>query len=89
MTSVALAAILTVTLPLGDCQLDSAVITFVPPHTLHVVAVSDCGTIKCWDKWIEVDGKRVGMTRACSTSGSGETFTEVPSPAAPAPTPAP
>jgi hypothetical protein len=77
MTSVAFAAVLTITLPLGECRLDNAVITFVPPNTMHVISVSDCGEIKCWDRWVDVGGKRIGISRACSAMDS---FTVEPPP---------
>ena len=83
MAIIALAAVLTVTLPLGECTLDNAVITFVPPNTMDVVMLSQCGGMKCWDRWIDSDGKRIGATRACSeNNGNGESFVSPPSPAA-------
>ena len=63
-------AAMTITLPIGDCVLDSAIITNVPPNTLHVVAYSECGAIKCWDRWIETDGKRIGKARACTNDAA-------------------
>ena len=76
--------LLAVSLPLvvGDCRLDFALVTHVPPNAAHVVRVSECGGLKCWDRWVEIDGKRVGETRACSeseTSRSGDRFTITPS----------
>lgn len=76
-----LALLLAVTIPLvvGECRLDAAVVTAIPPNTVHVVAISDCGGLRCWERWIETDGKRIGAARACSESGgSGETFAPVP-----------
>ena len=71
-TETAVIAAITVTLPIGDCVLDSAIITNVPPNTMHVVAYSECGAIKCWDRWVETDGKRVGKARACTNDASLE-----------------
>lgn len=71
----------TVTLATGECELDSAVITAVPPSTLHVVTLSNCGALRCWERWIETNGKRLGATRACSgeaPTGGGDRFEVYP-----------
>ena len=82
MAIIALAAVLTVTLPLGECTLDNAVITFVPPNTMDVVMLSQCGGVKCLDRWLDSAGKRIGATRDCSDgAGSGESLPSPPSPA--------
>lgn len=58
---------LLLSLPLvAGCVLDSAVVTHVPPATIHVIAVSECGAEKCWERWLVTDGKRLGYTRVCA-----------------------
>lgn len=49
----------------GDCQLDEAIVTTIPPATFRIVAVYHCGLIVCWQRWLEVDGKILGLSRAC------------------------
>ena len=64
-----LSVALAVTLPLvvGDCTLDVAVLTVIPPATVHVVTVSECqGRLRCWERWVESDGKRLAVTRVCT-----------------------
>lgn len=82
--------LLTVTIPLmlGSCQLDSAIVTAIPPNTVHVIAISDCGALRCWTRWIETNGVRLGEVRACSGEGgnTGDRFEAVP-PASASPRP--
>lgn len=70
--------VLAVVIPLvvGECRVESAVVTHIPPATAHVVTVSECGGITCWSRWIDVDGKRLAETRVCT----GERSTLVPVP---------
>lgn len=61
--------LLAVTIPLtvGPCRLESAVVTHVPPDAAHVITVSECGGVeRCWERWVETDGKRLGYSRVCA-----------------------
>ena len=49
----------------ADCRLEQAIITAVPPATFRVVASYHCGSVTCWRRWLEVDGKRLGESAAC------------------------
>ena len=72
-------------LPVGDCTLDSAVVTFVPPNSHHVVAYTMCGSIPCWSRWIDNGGRIIGLARVCSdnTGGNQERLTTTPTPDSP------
>lgn len=71
-----LAVSLMLSLATANCRLDSAVVTAVPPDTLHVITISECGALKCWARWIETNGQRIGEARVCSGEGnnSGDKF---------------
>jgi hypothetical protein len=60
----------------GDCRLEEALVTTVPPHTFRVVATYRCGGVLCWQRWAETGGKIIGMSRACERGGSGDTATD-------------
>jgi hypothetical protein len=51
---------------LGPCVLDMAVVTHVPPATAHVIVVSECGGVRCWHRYVETGGRRIGETRICT-----------------------
>ena len=54
----------------ADCRLEQAIITAVPPATFRVVASYHCGSVTCWRRWLEVDGKRLGESAACEQDAS-------------------
>lgn len=58
---------ITLTLDRGACVLDVATIAHVPPTTIQVLAVWHCGGLVCWERYVEVGGKRVGQTSVCET----------------------
>ena len=64
-----LAAVLALSLTLGECALESAIVDVIPPATFRVLATIKCGGVTCWERWVQVDGKRVGVSRACEGSG--------------------
>jgi hypothetical protein len=68
----------TLSLAAADCRLDQALVTHVPPATIHVVTVSECGGITCWERWVETDGKRLGVARVCT--GENGKFEAAPLP---------
>ena len=51
----------------GDCTLDQAQLSYVPPQTVQVLATYRCGGFVCWERWIEVGGKRLGSSRVCES----------------------
>ena len=62
-------AALAVTIPLlvGECVVESAVVTHVPPSLVHVITVSECGGLqKCWTRVVESDGKKISETTVCA-----------------------
>lgn len=60
----------TLTLRTADgCELDSAVVTAIPPATLHVVMATTCGALRCWSRWIVHEDRRLAEARACSSEG--------------------
>ena len=77
--NVLVAVTVTLQLAAGECRLDQAIITYVPPNTSHVVTVSDCGALRCWERYLETNGQRVGQARVCSSeSNHGDRFEAVP-----------
>ena len=79
-------------LTVGECRPDTAVVTAIPPSTVHVVALSECGALRCWSRWIEYEGRRIGESRACAESDgmsrSGDVSKVVPPSGPPAAVPA-
>lgn len=70
---------LMISLEVGNCKVDQALITVLPPNTVHVITVSECGDEqKCWERWIETDGKRIGVARVCA--GRDSKFETAPLP---------
>ena len=65
LAGILLASSLTVTLDREPCDFDSAVLTAIPPGTTHVVAHWRCGGIGCFERYVFVNGKRVGFSSAC------------------------
>lgn len=63
------AAVLALGLTLGECALETAVVSVVPPSTFQVLATIRCGGTICFERWIQTDGKRLGVSRACETMG--------------------
>lgn len=63
----ALSLLLAVTLMLGraGCVLDTAHVEFVPPSTVRVLAVYRCGGIMCWERFVEIDQVRKGVSAVC------------------------
>lgn len=61
-----LAATLTLPLLAEQCELEQAVVAAVPPATFQVLVTRRCGGITCWERWIEVEGKRLGYSRVCA-----------------------
>lgn len=70
MIGLLLAVTLAFESPAG-CDADQAQVTFVPPETMRVVLIEQCGAITCWTRWLDVDGKRVGVSRACEAGHGG------------------
>lgn len=68
-------ALLAVTLPLvvGDCALEHAVVTAIPPDAVHVVQVMTCGGVRCWEAWVDAGGRRIRASRACATEAAAGT----------------
>ena len=49
----------------GECALSQAHVEHIPPVTVRVVATYHCGAITCWERWVDFEGKRVRLSRAC------------------------
>lgn len=64
------------------CLPDHAWITWTPPSSARVLFTSQCGGLTCWERWIDVDGKRLGYSKACdvphSSMSSGSDITVAP-----------
>ena len=67
-----LLAAITIPMAVGPCVVEQAIVTMVPPTSAHVLIVSDCPERRCWTKWVEVDGRRIGEGRVCSISSSSQ-----------------
>lgn len=58
--------------PGQGCKPVSAAVDFIQADVLKVLYVEDCGAIRCWSQWLQVDGKRAGYSRVCQNpAGSG------------------
>lgn len=71
---------LTVVIPLTSgpgCVLDQAQVAFIPPASARVVATYTCGTLTCWERWIDRSGQRLGHGRACEAE-AGDKITTPP-----------
>lgn len=66
------AALVLALLDPSGCVLDQAHVVAVPPATVQVLATWDCGGIRCWERWTEVDGRRVLTSRACESRSAGD-----------------
>ena len=66
----------------AGCPLDHADVYAFPPSTFRVLVTRQCGTLICWERWIETDGKRAHYSMLCDTVGQGLSVT-TPAPAAP------
>jgi len=81
----ALLALFALTLSLGSegCEVEQAIVTPIPPSTVLVVQALTCGGVRCWERWVESDGKRIRSMRACTTEASSnvpESLVTVPTP---------
>ena len=49
----------------GSCVLDQAQITAVPPDTFQALVSWRCGDKACWQRYVEVNGARRGVSFVC------------------------
>jgi hypothetical protein len=51
--------------PGEGCRPDQAALTFVDPSAVKVIYVEECGAIQCWSRWLQIEGRRLGVSRVC------------------------
>jgi len=49
----------------------------VDAQAVRVVATFSCGGVTCWERWLQIDSKRIGVSRVCE-SPAGDRLQEVP-----------
>jgi hypothetical protein len=68
-----LAATVAITFAAKDgCELDVAQLAFVPPGTVRILTTEQCGAITCFERWVEIDGQRHQIARACEVETSSQ-----------------
>lgn len=84
MTPLVVLALLGVTLlvePSAGCRPDVATLAFVAPGAIKVIYVEECGAIQCWSRWLQLEGRRFGVSRVCQQPQESGGLAVVPSPA--------
>lgn len=64
----------------SGCELDSAVVTFVPPATARVLLTEICGPATCWTRFLvlDADGRRRAESRVCDLDVAGRPLVSDP-----------
>ena len=63
--------------PGAGCKIEQAPVVFVDAQAVRVVATFTCGGLTCWERWLQIDGQRRGVSKVCEAP-AGDRLLEVP-----------